>query len=242
VHGQRVLTEAVSSVRALHPDLPVTTMLSLDLPAEVLVKLSGPESIVVVGCRGGSRLSGALFGSVGQRVAAHAAGTVVVVGDGRYGRSSSRGILVGVSDSPGGRAALEFGYAEAALRGCRITAVRAYGGLGHAHFSVLREHAATVLSDAVSRLQNEHGDISVDCELVDDEEPTRALAALTRDAELLVLGCRHPDDHWPSRLGPITGELLHTSRCPVAIVGIPQLDHLDPTVIGRSAVTSGGTR
>src|SRR5438132_12248871 len=82
VHGERVLTEAISSVSTLHPDLPVTTLLRLDLPAEVLVELSGPNSIVVVGCRGGGRLSGALFGSIGQRVAAHAAGPVVVVGDG----------------------------------------------------------------------------------------------------------------------------------------------------------------
>lgn len=239
VHGEQVLTEAVSSVRASHPDLPVTTLLRYDRPTEVLVELSGPNSIVVVGSRGGSRFSGALFGSIGQRVAAHAAGPVVVVGDGRSGRSSSRGVLVGVSESPGGRAALEFGYAEAALRGCRVTAVRAYGGFGHAH--MLREHAATVLTDAVDRLQHEHPDISVDCELI-DEEPTRALTALARDAELLVLGCRHADDHWPSRLGPITGELLHTSPCPVAIIGIPQPSDQHPTTIGQPAITLGGSR
>jgi nucleotide-binding universal stress UspA family protein len=186
-------------------------------------------------------LSGALFGSIGQRVAAHATGTVVVVGDGRSGRDNHRGILVGVSDSPGGRAALEFGYAEAAQRGCRITAVRAYGGFGSAHLSALREHAATVLNDAVNRLQDEHPDSPVDYELI-DEEPTRALAALAGDAELLVLGCRHPDDHWPSRLGPITGELLHSSPCPVAIVGIPRPAGHYPTITGQPAVTSGGLR
>jgi nucleotide-binding universal stress UspA family protein len=246
VHGEQVLTEAISSVSALHPDLPVTTLLRYDRPAELLIELSGPNSMVVVGSRGGNRVSGTLFGSVGQRVAAHAVGTVVVVGDGRGGRAGSHGILVGVSDSPGGRAALEFGYAEAALRGCRLTAVRAYAGFGRSGHSFsalpgLREHEAELLSDAVNRLQHEHPGLPLDCELV-DQEPTRALAALARDAELLVLGCRRPDDHWPSRLGPITGELLHSTPCPVAIVGIPQPADQHPTVIGQPAITSGGSR
>ncbi len=241
VRGEQVLTEASTSVRARYPALPVTTLLRLELAAEVLTELSGPDSMVVVGCRGGTRLSGALFGSVGQRVAAHATGTVVVVGDGGSGRSGSHVILVGVSDSPGGRAALEFAGAEAALRGSRIIAVRAYGGFGHAQIlSALREHEAAVLTDAVRRLRNEHPDIPIDCELV-DTEPTTALAEFSRDAELLVLGCRHPDEHWPSRLGPITGTLLHHSRCPLVIVGIPQPAR-QPTLAGRPAAIPGGAR
>jgi len=43
MHGEQVLTEAVSSVIAVHPDLPVTTLLRFDPPAEVLVELSGPD-------------------------------------------------------------------------------------------------------------------------------------------------------------------------------------------------------
>jgi len=249
LHGQRVLTEAITSMNALHPRLPVTILLRYERPADVLVELSGPHSMVVLGSRGGNRVSGALFGSVAQRVAAHATGTVVVVGAGGRGRNSRKGILVGVSDSPGGRAALDFACAEAGLRGSRITAVRAYGVFGRSQHNQLYgalpgfyEHEAAVLSAAVHRLRTEHPGIPIDCELV-GEEATIALATLAHDAELLVLGCRHLDDHWPSRLGPITGTLLHHSPCPVAIVGIPQAaaGH-DPIRTGQPATVSGGSR
>jgi nucleotide-binding universal stress UspA family protein len=239
LHGERVLTEAVTAMATLHPGLPVTTILRHDRPADVLIELSGPNSIVAVGSRGGNRVSGALLGSISQRVAAHAAGTVAVIGAGGRGHSSAKAILVGVSNSPGGRAALDFACAEAALRGCRVTAVRAYGVFGRSrHLQIygalpgLREYEAAVLSEATRRLQAEHPEAPIDCELV-DEEPTVALARLARDAELLVLGCRHPDDHWPSRLGPITGALLHHVPCPVAIVGLPR------TVADRDTIRTG---
>ena len=249
VHGERVLTEAVTSTRALHPGLPVTTVLRYERPADVLIEMSGPNSIVVLGSRGGNRVFGALFGSISQRVAAHATGTVVVVGAGGRGRSSSRGILVGVSDSPGGRAALDFACAEAAVRGCRITAVRAYGVFGRSrHGEIcgelpgLRQDEAAVLNAVARRLKAEHPDTPVDYQLI-DEEPTIALAVLARDAELLVLGCRHPDEHWPSRLGPVTGNLLHHNPCPMAIVGMAERAADQDAIRTRQpATTPGGSR
>ena len=247
VHGEQVLTEALTSVNAAHPGLSVTTLLRYDRPTDVLLELSGPESLVVVGCRGGGRLSGALFGSVAQRVAGHAAGPVVVVGDGSQRPVRSRGILVGVSDSAGGRAALDFAAAEAAVRGSRITAVRAYGVVGRTerNFSGLpgvRDLEAAVLRGCVRHLRAEYPDTPIDEELV-DQDPTVVLAELSRDAELLVLGCRHPDAHWPSRLGPITGSLLHHNPCPVVIVGLPQSATGEDTIhLGQPATIPGGSR
>ncbi|HEX4726411.1 MAG TPA: universal stress protein, partial [Jatrophihabitans sp.] len=104
VHGDRVLVEALASVRALHPDLPVTTLLRHQRPADVLIELSGQCALVVLGSHGANRVIGALLGSVSQRVAAHATGTVVVVGSDGPIRSSELGILVGISDTTGGRA------------------------------------------------------------------------------------------------------------------------------------------
>lgn len=253
-YGNRVLGEASSAVAAKHPELPVSTVLRHQRPADVLIELSGPQSIVVVGNHGGNRLSGALLGSVSQRVAAHATGTVVVVGDRLHrGRGNQpcpdKGILVGISDSTGGRAALDFACAEATRRGCRVTAVRAYGVFGrgrhgqiYAAMPGLRAHEAAVLTGAVARARAEHPELTIDARLA-DEEPAEALVALTRDAELLVLGCRHPDDHWPSRLGPITATVLHHAPCPVAIVGIPRTIEPDRPVAGEPAIlTPGGSR
>ncbi|HEU5268341.1 MAG TPA: universal stress protein, partial [Jatrophihabitans sp.] len=176
VYGNRVLDDARAAATARQPGLPVTAVLRHQRPADVLVELSGPRSIVVLGSRGGNRLTGALLGSVSQRVAAHASGTVVVVGDGRLQRSTDKGILVGVSPSAGGRAALDFACAEAARRGCRVTAVRAYGVFGRSQHSQiyaalpgLRSHEAAVLTDAVARLRVEHPDLTIDARLADEE-------------------------------------------------------------------------
>ena len=226
-YGDRILAEARAAVAAKYPQLPVDVRLRHQRPADLLIELSGPHSMVVLGNRGGGRLTGALLGSVSQRVAAHALGTVVVVGDGRQNRSRRSGILVGVSDSAGGRAALDFACEEALQRGCRLTAVRAYGVFGRSRHSQiypelpgLHEHEAANLLNVVSRLRVMHPELDLAEQLI-DVPATEALAELACDAELLVLGCRHPDDRWPSRLGPITAALLHHSPCPVVIVGIP---------------------
>ncbi|MFL6163775.1 MAG: universal stress protein [Jatrophihabitantaceae bacterium] len=246
MYGERLLAEAIATVAAHHPALRVTTMLWHQRPADVLSELSGPHSLVVVGSRGANRVTGVLLGSVSQRVAGQAAGTVVVVGNSDPSGGRELGILVGVTDSAGGRAALEFGCAEAAQRGSRVTAVRAYEVFGRSRRSPtygppgLRAHEATILRDAVSRIRTEHPGLTIDARLV-DEAPTAALPALAFDAELLVLGCRHPDDRWPSRLGPVTTTLLHHSPCPVAVVGIPRPAR-EPESLGAGmpvALTSG---
>jgi nucleotide-binding universal stress UspA family protein len=193
-----------------------------------LIKLSGRCALVVVGSHGANRVVGALLGSVGQRVAAHATGTVVVVGTNGPLHSSQLGLLAGVSDSAGGRAALEFACAEAARRGSRITAVRAYGAFTSSRHSQLygslpelRAAEAAVLSQAVERMRTGYLELAIEARLI-DQPPMEALARLARDAELLVLGCRHPASRWPSRLGPITATLLHHSPCPIAVVGRPE--------------------
>jgi nucleotide-binding universal stress UspA family protein len=235
VHGDRVLVEAVGTVRTTHPDLPVTTLLRHQRPAEVLIELSGQCALVVVGSHGANRVIGTLLGSVSQRVAAHAIGTVVVVSGRAPIRDSELGILVGISDTTGGRAALDFACAEAARRGCRVTAVRAYGTFGeyrpgqlYGALPGLREAEAADLSNAVARAQAEYPNVTIDSRLL-QQAPTEALARLAADAELLVLGCRHRAGY-PSRLGPLTGYLLHHSTCPVAVVG-----HRQPVEVASNA-------
>lgn len=238
VHGERVLTEAATAIAGQHPSLPITTMLRHQRPADALIELSSQCALVVVGSHGANRVIGALLGSVSQRVAAHAIGTVVVVGSNGPIRSSELGILVGISDTTGGRAALDFACTEGARRGCRVTAVRAYGTFGeyrngrlYGSLPGLRAAEATALSQLMDWARAEYPAVTIDSQLL-QQAPTEALARLARDAELLVLGCRHPASY-PSRLGPITATLLHHSSCPVAVVGHPQ-----PVEVAAIALTT----
>jgi nucleotide-binding universal stress UspA family protein len=246
VHGERVLKEAATAATGQHRRLPITTLLRHEHAADALISLSGQAALVVVGSRGVNRMVGALLGSVSQRVAAHASGTVVVVGNNDPLRSSQLGILVGVSESDGGRAALDFAGAEAARRGCQLTAVRAHGGFGRSRQGLSQElHSgqdATILSGA-DRMRAEFPQLAIEARLI-DQAPAEALARLGRDAALLVLGCRHPTGHRGSRLGPITAGLLHASPCPVAVVGNPRLTKVEPDAApaAAEALTSGASR
>jgi nucleotide-binding universal stress UspA family protein len=247
VHGERVLKEAATAATGQYRRLPITTLLRHEHASDALISLSGQAALVVVGSRGVNRVVGALLGSVSQRVAAHATGTVVVVGNSDPLRSSQLGILVGVSDSDGGRAALDFACAEAARRGCRLTAVRAHGGFGRSRQGLSEElHSgqdATILSEAADRMRAEYPQLAVDARLI-DQVPAQALARLARDAALLVLGCRHQTGHRGSRLGPITAGLLRSSPCPVAVVGNPRLVKVEPEAAptAAEALTSGASR
>jgi len=226
-HGQELLGTATLSVAARHPDLPVKVLLRHERAAEVLLQLAGRAAVLVLGTQGGNRLTGALLGSVSQRVAAHAGCPVVVVGSDARLLGEDAGVLVGVSETPGGHAALRFGCEEAARLATPLTAVRAYGVFSRAaHGQVygpllgLREQQQAVLDRSVAWARAEYPEIDVQPRLI-DEVPTYALARIARHAQLLVLGCRHPDNHWPSRLGPVTAALLHHSPCPVAVIGVP---------------------
>ena len=141
-----------------------------------------------------------------------------------------RRVVVGVSDSFGGAAALRFAWAAAASRGAVVVAVRAYGVFGRSGHSEiyaplpgLQAREGAILHDAVARMRAEFPDVVVEPRLV-DQVAVESLPRLAEGADLLVLGCHHPDDHWPSRLGAISSTLLHRSPCPVVVVGLTSAD------------------
>lgn len=80
--------------RTRHPELAVSTEAVLEDPAVGLVRASHHSRVVVVGARGVGRIAGRMLGSVSQKVAAHAAGPVVVVRD--VVRMSRGPVVVGV--------------------------------------------------------------------------------------------------------------------------------------------------
>lgn len=226
-----LLKEAVATAVDVPGVGDVSTVLSEDPPADVLLGMSEAADMIVVGTHGEGWIVGALLGSVTYRVAAHAHCPVIVVPEGWRAPEAEevRAVTVGISPSPSGQDALEFAFIEAERRGVPLLAVRSWAEfdwstptksfLSGDHDS-LRHEQQELLTTLVEAAWRRHPTVEVDLEL--STEPVyRALHGAAARADLLVLGCRHADGHRFSRLGPIASRLLHTSSCPVAIVGHP---------------------
>jgi nucleotide-binding universal stress UspA family protein len=230
-YSRELLRDAVATAIDVGGTCNVSTALRQQSPAELLLELSDDARMVVVGTHGAGRIVGALLGSVAYRVAAHARCPVVVVPE-RWrapAAGEARAVAVGVSGSVSGGDALEFAFDEAERAGVPLVAVRSWTGHDSTRRDVdlvtngndrLRHEQQGLLTGIVEAAWARHPTVEVVTELSSEPVYDALLAAATR-AGLLVLGCRHADDHLFSRLGPIASRLLHTSPCPVAVVGHP---------------------
>jgi nucleotide-binding universal stress UspA family protein len=230
-YSRDLLRDAVATAIDVGGTCNVSTVLRQQSPAELLLELSDDARMVVVGTHGAGRIVGALLGSVAYRVAAHARCPVVVVPEGWRAPATgeARAITVGVSGSVSGGDALEFAFDEAERAGVPLVAVRSWTELDSTRRDVdlanngnerLRHEQQELLTGIVEAAWARHPTVEVVTELSSEPVYDALLAAAAR-ADLLVLGCRHADDHMFSRLGPIASRLLHTSPCPVAVVGHP---------------------
>jgi nucleotide-binding universal stress UspA family protein len=217
-----VLREAVATAIDASDARNISTLLRDEQPAGVLLELSEHARMLVVGTHGVGRIAGALLGSVAHRVAAHAHCPVVVVPEEwrAPAEGDARPVAVGVSGSSSGQDALKFAFTEAERGKVPLVAVRSWAETDHAgnDDSVIRQRHQESLTEVVEAASAEHPGVDVVTELSSGPayETLRAVAAR---AGLLVLGCRRTDEGHFARLGPVSSRLLHSSPCPVAIVG-----------------------
>ncbi|MEU2908333.1 universal stress protein [Streptomyces massasporeus] len=84
--AERLLREAVRSVRAAHPGLRITDRLVCEATVATLLAAAADADLLVLGSRGIGALGGFLMGSVSQRVVGRSTRPVVLV---RAGRSAA---------------------------------------------------------------------------------------------------------------------------------------------------------
>jgi acyl-CoA synthetase (NDP forming)/RimJ/RimL family protein N-acetyltransferase len=148
-------------------------------------------------------------------------------------------VLVGVSLSPGGLAALRWAGDQARRRGAVLRGVRACAGRGDAERR--RRRAQAVLDAWLLQARADFPDLVVRGEVVPDP-PAESLAAA--DAALLVLGCRRPGPTVRSGLGPIVLRVARHAACPTAVVvegSYPRRQVEAPRPVGQRPAGPSGT-
>ena len=237
--GAHLLMQLVMLASARQPGVPVSSALAHSPAAEALIDLSILSDLVVVGRRPGGGTTLSLLGSIADRVAAHATCPVAVVPVDHHLRAvpTGRRIVVGASADPAGQAAIRFAFDEAAFRGVSVCAVQAIAPtIAAAAKAPMRRRAAPpaldrILIDARSR----HPEVSVERRRLAGDAG-EVLLRLSREAELVVIGCHHSDDRWSTRLGRVPSTPLNQIQCPLVIVGT-STDL--PSTVPAASLTSG---
>jgi nucleotide-binding universal stress UspA family protein len=218
-----LLEAAVEQARAAAPGVTVSGEAVLGSPGHTLVNASTTSDLVVLGSRGHGGFASLLLGSVGQHVATHAAGPVVVV----RGRPNMDGpIVVGVDGSPAADHAVRWAFDEAAARGAGVLAVRVYvprnAGLG-VDVSVpiedaeeRREEEQRRVADDIASWQEKYPDVPVRSVALDGHT-AEVLIGLSASAQLVVVGTRGHGGFAGLLLGSVGLQLLHHADCPVLI-------------------------
>ena len=139
------------------------------------------------------------------------------------------GIVVGVDGSPASKVAVYWAARDAAMRNVSLTLVHVISATAatwldapmpgaFAQWQEDRGHA--VLNDALKLVEDnaeEHGPAQIDRKLFSlGAIPT--LVDLSKEAEMIVVGCRGRGPLQQRLLGSVSSELVQRAYCPVAVI------------------------
>jgi nucleotide-binding universal stress UspA family protein len=222
--ARSIIEASITQARSAAPGLAVHGTAVLGYPAEILQTAARDAELLVVGSRGLGGFRGLLLGSVGAQVATHASCPVVVV----RGRTVATGpVVVGVDESASARVATALAFEETALRRhATLLAVTAYTAplppmtvgtppLGYDQSeleTVIRRSQAVELAD----WREKYPDVVVDGEVVTGN-PAEVLVAMSRRAQLIVVGTHSQGAVEALLLGSVGLRLLHHADCPVLV-------------------------
>lgn len=144
------------------------------------------------------------------------------------GSTHDRRIVVGVDGTPASRAAVEWAARDAGLRHRNITLAHVVltpemgewvdVPLSERYTSARQERGRELLEDASALIATTAGAaVSVDTRVITDAV-VPALVHLSKDAELVVVGCRGLNALAGMVLGSVSRGLLHHAQCPVVVV------------------------
>ncbi|WP_308272052.1 universal stress protein [Kitasatospora sp. SUK 42] len=220
------LAEREAGLRALLPDLSISSSVVSDDPAEALEAAGRDAGLLVLGSRGLGALRGFLTGSVSQAVLRRAPSPVVLVR--AEGGESDGPVMVGLDVAHPVEDLLAFAFEAAALRsaplrvvhvwsppaGSEYMAFDAIGGLEKEVSAVER----TELDEALEPWRARHPEVEVSTDLIRGKAAVTLVDAAAT-ARLLVVGRRArrlPLLH--HHLGSVAHAVIHHVHCPVAVI------------------------
>ncbi|MFI0537469.1 universal stress protein [Streptomyces sp. WSLK1-3] len=225
---QGALVRAEERAHVVAPGIEITRSVVPGEPLEVLEIESRSAALAVVGSRGRSAFTGLLLGSTAAHLAAHSRCPVTVV---RGDPAPPGPVVLAVDGSPAGQAAVEFAFAEAALRKAPLVALhvwntwseRAYEGPGDPLTAVvvdaahLRQAEQHLLDETLAPCQEARPEVTVEKRLV-RSRIRPALIDASGQAQLMVTGTRGHGGFTGLLLGSVSQALLHHAHCPVTVV------------------------
>jgi nucleotide-binding universal stress UspA family protein len=223
-----MLADAAKRISDEYPDLSVHTQLSAGGGAGTLVQVSHTASLVVVGARGHGVFAGLSIGSVAAQAAAHATCPVMVIRGSAPDLAevpASGPVVVGIGRSEHDRAALEFAFEEAALRGVPVIGACAWWfaddvGEGPDEYdeAVLDAAARRVVAEAMDQAARRHPGVAIEHRPIRSMNASATLIEQSVDAGLVVVGCRGRGGFASLLLGSVGRDLIGHAECPVAVV------------------------
>ena len=144
------------------------------------------------------------------------------------GHSTHPGVVAGVDGSPSSTMAVRWAAREATMRNVGLTlvhvsnppAVWPAAPIPAAIYQRHREEARKVLADAIKVAEDSVADGNrpeIDSELV-VAAPVPTLIDLSKEAHMVVVGCRGQDALQRTLLGSVSTGLIHHAHCPVAVI------------------------
>ncbi|MFJ4424855.1 universal stress protein [Streptomyces bobili] len=209
----RLIGEAADHARRVAPEVTVTEAMLPGDTVSVLEAESRTADLLVVGARGPGGFIGMLLGSTAASLAAHSPCPVMVA---REEPADAGPIVLCVDGSPAGEAAVEFAFAEAALRGAEISAVHVWPP-DHAPAGTGVEIPERLLAQALAGHAQTHPDVTVRREVASGET-REVLIERSRNAQLVVVGARGRGGFTGLLLGSVSQALLHHAHSSVVVV------------------------
>lgn len=222
-----VVNRAIALVGSIDAHQMVDGVTPLATPQYGLADAAQPGDEIVIGATGHGGFIGGLLGSVAAAVThrAHVPVVVVPAQPTVPPADAMRKIVVGVDGSPESLTALDWAYAEAEVSGAELDVVHAW----HYPYTVydspqevrkpMETDAQRELEACVTSLTDGHhgGQVHVRPHLYEGS-PVDALLDESKDADLLVVGCRGRGSVRARLLGSVSLTAVQHARCPVAVV------------------------
>jgi nucleotide-binding universal stress UspA family protein len=221
--AEAVVNHASRLARETAPRIVIETDTLTGHAAARLLDIADQAELMVLGHRGRGGFAGLRLGSVSQRVATHAPGSVLVI----RGRAELDGpVLAGVDDSPAADDVLETAFEAATAHQTALSVVRSYlpsiplwlENIRPSDVETPDQDAAELarLEEQLAPWRAKYPGVAVEIVLTHDAAAS-ALVGASHRAQLVVVGSRGRGPVRGALLGSVGLQLLHHAECPVLI-------------------------